>query len=187
MTNPWHDVPIGSEAPREFQSVIEIPKGTKVKYELDKETGLLRVDRILYSSVFYPANYGFIPQTIGDDHDPLDVLVLMQEKVYPLSILRARPIGMMKMVDQGDDDEKIICIHLDDPEYRSYTDIRQLPPHRLEELRSFFEDYKKLERKEVLVQDFFGPEEAVKAVSHAMELYQKLFSGINRERGQKRF
>jgi inorganic pyrophosphatase len=180
MSNPWHDVKIGDNAPEEFLAVIEIPKGTKVKYELDKETGLLRVDRILYSSVYYPANYGFIPQTLGDDHDPVDALVLMQEEVYPLSILRARPIGMMTMLDQGENDEKIVCVHLDDPEYRSYTHIEQLPPHRLEELRSFFEDYKKLEHKEVLVQEFLGPEEAIKAVGRAMGLYQKLFSGLHR-------
>jgi inorganic pyrophosphatase len=180
MSHPWHDIPIGRSAPAEFQAVIEIPKGSKVKYELDKETGHLRVDRILYSSVFYPNNYGFIPQTIGDDHDPLDVLVLMQEPVYPLSILRVRPIGVMTMVDQGENDEKIIGIHMDDPEFRSYEHISQLPAHRLEELRSFFEDYKKLEKKEVLVQDFLGPDEAIKAVRHCMDLYSKLFSALNR-------
>ncbi len=177
MVHPWHDVPIGDAAPREFQAVIEIPKGGKVKYELDKTTGLLRVDRVLYSSVVYPANYGFIPQTLGDDHDPLDVLVLMQEPVVPLSVLRARPIGVMRMLDQGQNDEKIICIHLDDPEYRSYVAIQQLPPHRLAELQRFFEDYKKLEEKEVLVQDFQGPVEAVDAVRHAMELYAEADSG----------
>ena len=174
-THPWHDIPIGEDAPKEFQAVIEIPKGNKVKYELDKETGLLRVDRVLYSSVVYPANYGFIPQTLGDDDDPLDVLVLMQEPVVPLSILRARPIGMMTMVDQGQNDEKIICIHLDDPEYRSYVAIQQLPPHRLDELRSFFEDYKNLEKKEVAVHDFYGPVEAVDTVRAAMELYERSF------------
>ena len=110
MTHPWHEIPIGDLAPREFQAVIEIPKGGKVKYELDKPSGLLRVDRVLYSSVVYPANYGFIPQTLGDDDDPLDVLVLMQEPVVPLSILRVRPIGMMTMVDQGQNDEKNRCI-----------------------------------------------------------------------------
>jgi len=180
MSHPWHDVHIGPKAPEEFQAVIEIPKGGKVKYELDKETGLLRVDRILYSSVIYPASYGFIPQTLGDDHDPLDVLVLMQEPVVPLSILRVRPIGMMTMIDQGENDEKIICIHLDDPEYREYTDISQLPPHRMNEVRRFFEDYKKLEAKEVRVQDFLGPDEAKKAVRHATALYDKLFSYMHR-------
>jgi len=173
--HPWHDIPIGDDAPKEFQAVIEIPKGNKVKYELDKESGLIRVDRVLYSSVVYPANYGFIPQTLGDDEDPLDVLVLMQEPVVPLSILRARPIGMMTMVDQGQNDEKIICIHLDDPEYRSYVAIQQLPPHRLDELRSFFEDYKNLEKKEVAVHDFYGPVEAVDTIRASMELYDRSF------------
>ena len=186
MSHPWHDVHIGPQAPGEFQAVIEIPKGSKVKYELDKETGLLRVDRILYSSVIYPASYGFIPQTLGDDHDPLDVLVLMQEPVVPLSILRVRPIGMMTMLDQGENDEKIICIHLDDPEYREYADIGQLPAHRMNEVRRFFEDYKKLEAKEVLVQDFLGPDEAKKAVRHAMALYEKLFSYMHRHEGARR-
>lgn len=172
MAHPWHDIAIGGEAPRQFQAVVEIPKGSKIKYELDKTTGLVRVDRVLYSSVVYPANYGFIPQTLGDDHDPLDVLVLMQEPVYPLSILRVQPIGMMTMLDSGENDEKIICVHLDDPEYRAYVHIQQLPGHRLSELRRFFEDYKALERKEVKVQEFLGPVEAVEAVRHAMELYR---------------
>jgi len=171
--HPWHDVTIGDAAPREFQAVVEIPKGSKVKYELDKATGLLRVDRVLYSSVVYPANYGFIPQSLGDDHDPLDVLVLMQEPVAPLTIVRARPIGMMTMIDQGQNDEKIICVHLDDPEYRSYKHIEQLAPHRLAELRRFFQDYKALEHKEVSVHDFFGPVEAVDAVRDAMVRYRE--------------
>jgi inorganic pyrophosphatase len=123
----WHDVSIGPDAPETFQAIIEIPKGGKIKYELDKETGLIRVDRVLYSSVIYPANYGFIPQTLGDDDDPLDVLVIMQEPVAPLSILRARPIGVMEMIDQGQSDEKIICIHLDDPAFNGYYHIWELP------------------------------------------------------------
>lgn len=170
--HPWHDVPIGKGAPDEFQALIEIPKGSKVKYELDKGTGLIRVDRILYSSVVYPANYGFIPQTLGDDNDPLDVLVLMQEPVQPLSIVRARPIGVMTMLDQGQSDEKIICVHLDDPEYRVYRHINELPPHRLEELKRFFQDYKVLERKEVRVEEFGGPAVAVETVRNAMDLYE---------------
>jgi inorganic pyrophosphatase len=179
MTHAWHDVFIGADAPREFTAVIEIPKGSKLKYELDKTTGLLKVDRVLYSSVFYPANYGFIPQTLGDDHDPLDVLVLMQEPVHPLSLVRARPIGMMTMTDQGEGDEKIICVHLDDPEYNGYTNIRELAPHRLDELRTFFEDYKKLEHKEVTVKDFLGPIEAMRAVHHCMQLYQQMFGQLD--------
>jgi inorganic pyrophosphatase len=176
MTHPWHDVDTGPEAPEELYALIEIPKGSKVKYELDKRTGLLMVDRVLYSSVVYPANYGFIPQTLGDDRDPLDVLVLMQEPVLPLSILRARPIGMMPMRDEGENDEKILCVHLDDPEYRSYRHFRELPEHRLDELRRFFEDYKKAEQKEVHVGDLLEPEEAVKTIRGAMELYEREFS-----------
>lgn len=182
MGHPWHDVPIGAAAPREFQALVEIAKGSKVKYELDKETGLIRVDRILYSSVMYPANYGFIPQTLGDDGDPLDVLVLMQEPVVPLSVVRARPIGMMTMLDQGQRDEKILCIHLDDPEYRAYSHIDELPPHRLEELRRFFQDYKALERKEVLVHDFAGPGEAISAVGSAMDLYRRRYPAARQGR-----
>lgn len=180
MSHPWHDVEIGTDAPGEFPAVIEIPKGSKVKYELDKETGLLRVDRVLYSSVIYPANYGFIPQTLGDDHDPLDVLVLMQEPVAPLSILRVRPIGLMVMVDQGENDEKIICVHLDDPEYREFTHISELQPHRMIEVKRFFEDYKTLEHKDVKVEEFLGPEEARKVVTHGAQLYAKLFAYMHR-------
>jgi inorganic pyrophosphatase len=128
---------------------------------LDKDTGLLKVDRILYASIHYPTNYGFIPQTLGDDNDPLDVLVLMQEPVYPMTLVRARPIGMMHMVDEGENDEKIICVNLDDPEFRSYKHYTELPEHRLDELRSFFEDYTKLENKEVDVRDFADPDEAI--------------------------
>src|SRR5918995_1883020 len=130
MPHPWHDVPIGENVPEEFSALIEIPKGSRVKYELDKETGLLKVDRILYSSVIYPANYGFIPRTLGDDDDPLDVLVLMQEPVQPLSILRARPIGMMHMVDEGESDEKITCFHPDAPENGPNKHHGQRPDHR---------------------------------------------------------
>jgi inorganic pyrophosphatase len=175
LDHPWHDIGIGERAPREFQVVIEIPKGSKVKYELDKESGLIKVDRVLYSSVVYPANYGFIPRTYGDDNDPLDVLVLMQEPVVPLALLRVRPIGMMTMVDQGQNDEKIICVHLDDPEYREYVAIQQVPRHRMAELRRFFEDYKALEKKEVAVHDFFGPVEAVETVRDAMGRYEQEF------------
>jgi inorganic pyrophosphatase len=176
VPHPWHDVPVGEDPPEELNALIEIPKGSKVKYELDKDTGLLKVDRILYSSVIYPANYGFIPRTLGDDDDPLDLLVVMQEPVQALSIMRVRPIGMMHMVDEGQNDEKIICVHLDDPEYRDFEHYDQLPPHRILELQRFFEDYKVLEGKEVDVGDFDGPEEAADAVRHAMELYEKHFA-----------
>lgn len=173
MPHPWHDIPIGEDAPETVNAVVEIPAGGKVKYELDKPSGLLRVDRVLYSSVIYPANYGFIPQTYGDDNDPLDVLVLMQEPVVPLSILRARPIGVMMMQDMGQNDEKIICVHLDDPAFNGFYHIGELPEHRLLELRRFFLDYKVLEDKEVKVHDFFGPDKARKVVRQAIERYRE--------------
>ncbi|CCQ89599.1 Inorganic pyrophosphatase [Nitrospina gracilis 3/211] len=173
MFHPWHDVELGDELPDMFPAIIEVPKGSKTKYELDKKTGMIKVDRILYSSVQYPANYGFIPRTLGDDHDPLDVLVLGQDRVYPLSIMRAKPIGVMEMLDQGEEDDKIIAVHVDDPEYNHYESIDELPPHRMEEVKRFFEDYKKLEKKEVVVEDFLGREEAVRILNAAIDLYKK--------------
>lgn len=175
MTHAWHDVPVGEHTPEIVHAVVEIPQGGKVKYELDKASGLMRVDRVLYSSVVYPANYGFIPQTLGDDDDPLDILVLMQEPVIPLSILRARPIGLMNMVDQGQQDEKIISVHLDDPAFNSYHHIQQLPEHRLHELKRFFLDYKKLEHKEVLVHDFLGPDEARAVIVESARRYREAY------------
>lgn len=142
--HPWHDLEIGPGAPAVFNCVIEIAKGSKVKYELDKKTGLIMVDRVLYSSVVYPHNYGFIPRTICEDNDPMDVLVLMQEPVLPGCFLRARAIGLMPMIDQGEKDDKIIAVCADDPEFRHYRDIKELPPHRLAEIRRFFEDYKRM-------------------------------------------
>ena len=175
MLNPWHDVELGSDVPEIFPAIIEVPKGSKTKYELDKATGMIRVDRILYSSVQYPANYGFIPRTYCEDHDPLDVLVLGQEPVAPLSIMRAKPIGLMKMLDHGEADDKIIAVHADDPEYAHYESINELPPHRMTEVKRFFEDYKVLEEKNVVVEDFFSKMEALKAIMASTTLYQKEF------------
>ncbi|KAL7123558.1 hypothetical protein ACP275_01G112800 [Erythranthe tilingii] len=169
--HPWHDLEIGPGAPQIINVVIEIPKGSKVKYELDKKTGLIKVDRILYSSVVYPHNYGFIPRTLCEDNDPMDVLVLMQEPVVPGCFLRARAIGLMPMIDQGEKDDKIIAVCADDPEYRHYTDISQLAPHRLTEIRRFFEDYKKNENKEVAVDEFLPSGTAVDAIQYSMDLY----------------
>src|SRR5712692_3133972 len=171
--HPWHDVELGAEAPRIVPVVIEVPKGSKTKYELDKKSGLIRVDRVLFSSVHYPANYGFIPQTYCDDHDPLDVLVLGQESVVPLAIMRAKAIGVMKMVDQGEEDDKIIAVHADDPEYVSYESIRELAPHRMEEVRRFFLDYKVLEKKTVTVEDFLDRDEALDVIQRAIDLYAR--------------
>ncbi|KAK7345661.1 hypothetical protein VNO77_16269 [Canavalia gladiata] len=169
--HPWHDLEIGPEAPKIFNCVVEIGKGSKVKYELDKKTGLIKVDRVLYSSVVYPHNYGFIPRTICEDSDPMDVLVIMQEPVLPGCFLRAKAIGLMPMIDQGEKDDKIIAVCADDPEYRHYNDIKELPPHRLAEIRRFFEDYKKNENKEVAVNDFLPASTAYEAIKHSMRLY----------------
>lgn len=173
--NPWHDVDLGEDIPHLIPAIIEVPKGSKTKYELDKPTGLIRVDRILYSSVQYPANYGFIPKTYCDDGDPLDILVLGQEPVHPLSIVMAKPIGVMEMVDQGETDDKIIAVHAHDPEYAHYNFIEELPPHRMKEIKRFFEDYKALEKKLVVVENFMGRDEAIIIIEAAISLYRKTF------------
>jgi inorganic pyrophosphatase len=177
----WHDIDIG-ETPETFNAVIEITRGTKTKYELDKETGLLRVDRILSSSAVSPANYGFIPQTLAEDNDPLDVLVLMQDDVTPLSVLRCHPIGVMLMLDSGQIDHKIICVHADDPEYRGYKHINELPAHRLQEVRFFFETYKLLERAHVRVEGFEGPDKAKDIISKSAERYKQNFTQKQQEK-----
>ena len=169
----WHDVELGDDIARDFLAVIEIPKGSKVKYELDKTTGLLRVDRVLHSAVHYPANYGFLPRTYCGDGDPLDVLVLGQEPVTPLCLMRARAIGVMTMSDDRGEDDKVIAIHVDDPEYAHYTDIAGLPPHRLRELQRFFIDYKVLEDKPVHVGDLRGRADAERVIRAAVRLYDE--------------
>src|SRR6056297_1509312 len=149
MTHPWKDVPMGDRSPQIVNTVIEIPRGCGVKYELDKTTGMLALDRVLHSAVHFPANYGLIPQTWAEDDDPLDVLVLCQFAVQPLTLMKARPIGMLTMVDEGKNDHKIIAVAVEDPEYNAYETIDQLPQHRLETVARFFRDYKRLEQVEV--------------------------------------
>jgi inorganic pyrophosphatase len=176
--HPWHDSYIDDAIVQHaFPVVIEIPKGSKNKYELDKETGLLRLDRVLYSSVHYPADYGFIPRTFCDDGDPLDALVLGQEPVYPLTIVEARAIGVMRMRDEKGIDDKIVAVSVHDPAFADYTDKDQLPAHVLRQVRRFFEDYKLLEHKQVVVEDMLGPPEALRIIRDALELYRKLRRG----------
>ena len=176
--HPWHDCYVDdSVVETAFPVVIEISKGSKNKYELDKETGLLKLDRVLYSAVHYPADYGFIPRTFCDDGDPLDVLVLGQEPVTPLTLVEARAIGVMRMRDEKGIDDKIVAVSVHDPAFSAYTDKAQLPAHLLLELRRFFEDYKALEHKQVVVEDLLGPEEAVTIIREALELYRKLRRG----------
>jgi inorganic pyrophosphatase len=171
--HPWHDVPLPDDLAEWFPAYVEIPAGSKVKYELDKATGLLRVDRVLYSAVHYPANYGFVPRTYCPDGDPLDVLVLCEESVAPGCLMRGRAIGLMRMHDQGREDDKLIAVHVDDPDYVVYKSIRDLPRHRLQALQRFFLDYKALEGKEVTVETPHGPAEALDVLREAVAYYAR--------------
>jgi inorganic pyrophosphatase len=174
MWHAWHDVTPGEHLPAEFTAVIEIPMGSSVKYELDKETGMLRLDRILYSAVYYPANYGFVPQTFAEDDDPLDVLVLCQEPVAPLTLVDARVIGLMTMVDSGKKDHKILAVAMHDPEYNGFHEAQELPTHRLTMLRRFFQDYKTLEGKAVEVDEFEPAAAALPVIEAALARYSTL-------------
>ena len=173
MTHAWHDVTPGEHLPAEFLAVVEIPMGSSVKYELDKETGMLKLDRILYSAVYYPANYGFIPQTYAEDDDPLDVLVLCQEAVAPLTLVKARTIGLMTMLDTGKPDHKILAVAVGDPEFNSFREAAELPPHRLMMLRRFFQDYKLLEGKSVEVDEIQPSEVALPIIEDSLQRYSK--------------
>ena len=173
--HPWHDTYVDdSVIATAFPVIVEIPKGSTNKYELDKETGLLKLDRVLYSAVHYPADYGFIPRTYCDDGDPLDVLVLGQEPVHPLTIVQARAVGVMRMRDEKGIDDKIVAVSVRDPWFADYHDKGQLPPHVLRQVRRFFEDYKVLEHKQVVVEDLLGPDEAVQIIRDALQLYRDM-------------
>ena len=174
MIHPWHDVTPGEGLPLQFRAIVEIPMGSSVKYELDKRTGLLRLDRVLYSAVYYPANYGFIPQTYAEDNDPLDVLVLCQEPLAPLTLVTARAIGLMTMIDSGKRDHKILAVAIGDPEFSGFHEARELPPHRLTMLRRFFQDYKLLEGKSVEVEEFQPAQTAAPVVDDALQRYSEL-------------
>jgi len=173
--HPWHDVHVDETSiDTAFPVIVEIPKGSTNKYELDKDTGLLRLDRVLYSAVHYPADYGFIPRTYCDDGDPLDVLVLGQEPVFPLTIVQARAIGVMRMRDEKGVDDKIVAVNVRDPSFADYTDRTQLPAHLFRQVRQFFEDYKVLEDKAVVVEDLLGPLDAIEVIRAGLALYRTL-------------
>ena len=173
--NIWHDISPKRIQADDFIAVIEIPKGSKKKYELDKETGRLILDRILYTSTHYPANYGFIPRTFAEDGDPLDVLVLCSESIEPLTLVRCYPIGVIRMLDNGKPDEKIIAIPFNDPSYNLYKDISDLPKHVFDEMRHFFTVYKALENKQTAVDEEQGREEAVRVVRECIDYYVECY------------
>ena len=174
--NIWHDIDEERIYPTDFMAVVEISMGSNMKYELDKKTCMLSLDRVLFTATHYPMNYGFIPRTYADDHDPLDVLLLCSEPILPMTLVRSYPIGVMTMEDGGMGDEKIIAIPYGDPTYMSYTDVSELPKHIFEELMHFFSVYKQLERgKQTEVKDIGGPLAAVAVMEKAMENYRKKF------------
>ena len=173
--NIWHDIDDDRITPDEFIACIEIPKGSKKKYELDKETGLIILDRILYTSTHYPANYGFIPRTYSQDKDPLDVLVLCDESFDPLVLVRAKAIGVVKMIDDESIDEKIIAVCINDPSMNCYGDIKDLPEHKFEEIKHFFTVYKQLENKPTYVTEICGHEEAKNVIKQSIQAYKDLF------------
>src|SRR6478609_488222 len=173
--HPWHQVSTGDNVPEIVNAIIEIPKGSKAKYEIDKESGLLKLDRVLFSSVMYPANYGFIPQTYCDDKDPLDILVLCSIDVFPMSMIEAKVIGVMHMVDNGEQDDKIIAVAKNDMSVNYINDLNELPPHFMKEIVRFFSDYKALEEKKVTIEHLLGVRYAHKVIQESIQLYDEKF------------
>ena len=174
--NIWHDISPEAIKPNDFSAVIEIPKGSNCKYELDKETGMLRLDRVLYTSTHYPANYGFIPHTFADDGDPLDVLVLCAQPIYPMTLMRVYPIGVMRMIDSGALDDKIIAVPFSDPTYNHIRSIDELPAHIFDEMMHFFSVYKQLENKQTAVKELFRADEAEKIIESCIRAYNEKFA-----------
>jgi len=182
--SPWHDVSPGDRVPAEFTVVIEIPLGSNVKYELDKKSGLLKVDRVLYSAVYYPANYGFVPQTLAEDDDPLDVLVFCQEAVVPLALIEARAIGLMTMIDGGVKDNKIIAVAINDPQFNTFREASQLPAHQSRLVRRFFQDYKQLENKPVEVGEILPAQRGREVIAESLKRYKEKYAHSPSERGK---
>jgi inorganic pyrophosphatase len=175
--NPWHQVHPGDNVPEYVNGIIEIPKGSRAKYELDKDSGMLKLDRVLYSSVYYPANYGFIPKTYCDDKDPLDILVISQIDLVPMCLVEAKIIGVMRMLDNNEADDKLIAVAAGDPSVNHINDISELPQHFISEIRHFFEEYKRLENKTVVVEDFLDKKMAMQILEESFVLYNKTFGG----------
>ncbi len=173
VLHPWHAVSYGSNAPQMVNALIEIPQGSRAKYEIDKASGLLKLDRVIYSSFHYPVNYGFIPQTLGLDNDPLDILVLCSQSIQPLCLVEAQIIGNMQMIDSGDKDDKIIAVASKDPSVNHIKDIHELPKYFFSELKNYFEQYKVLENKQVIIEDFQNKEEAYKIINEAIAFYKQ--------------
>jgi inorganic pyrophosphatase len=173
VLHPWHEVSIGTDPPKFVNALIEIPRGSRAKYEIDKESGLIKLDRVIYASMYYPLNYGFIPQTMGEDMDPLDIVVLTQVSVVPLCLIPAKVIGVMQMVDRGDADDKIIAVAEQDPSVSNINDITDLPDYLTAELTHFFENYKTLENKKVVIDQFLSKEKAYRIIEESRDFYKK--------------
>lgn len=175
IQHPWHETAIGKNPPEFVNGIIEIPKGSRAKYEVDKESGLIKLDRVIFASMYYPLNYGFIPQTMGEDHDPLDIVVLTQVSVVPLCLIPSKVIGVMQMVDRGEADDKIIAVAEQDPSVSMINDVKDLPDHLRAELKHFFENYKTLENKKVVVDEFLSREQAHKIITTSIDFYKSHF------------
>lgn len=175
VLHPWHGASTGDKAPQQVNALIEIPQGSRTKYEIDKKTGLLKLDRVIYSSFHYPVNYGFIPQTLGHDHDPLDILVLCSQSIQSLCLVEATVIGNMQMIDSGEKDDKIIAVATKDPSVNHISSIDEMPPHFINELRNYFEQYKVLEDKQVQIEEFQNREVAYQIITEAIEFYKQKF------------
>ena len=175
IKHPWHETSIGKNPPQKVNAIIEIPKGSRAKYEVDKESGLIKLDRVIYASMYYPLNYGFIPQTMGEDHDPLDIVVLTQVSVVPLCLIPSKVIGVMQMVDRGEADDKIIAVAEDDPSVSHINDVSDLPEYLRAEVTHFFENYKTLENKKVVIDQFLSQDRAYKIIEESIRYYKENF------------